>query len=387
MRQILLFLLFLCLAVTPDVRGETLEELSKRVKELEQQQAEMLLQQKEPRPQMSSFLNDNLTFGGFFEPGYTFIAGPDTDAQAATANILAFNLSADYQSNFRFSAQTLSVLGVGLQNPHNDPRVAVLSPTFPEKRQFATPAFATTLVQGYLEYRKSREFNVQVGLGYVPFGYAFQQRELILFYRRGGPQMVRNAGSIVSSLWEGVHIHGSFPAAKDRWGYNVYSFSAPEKINTLGAGGRTWWASATEAVVAGISAQTSKGENESYETIGGDIKFEQFPFIVRSEFFQALSKGTDPWSMYVEPAIYVFEEKVLLYVFADFLNNPKNETNNILSDPYQRWEYGGGVNWLPTSYTRFRLGLTYNDYIGNSNSIEGQQRDYWSLDLSAGVAF
>ena len=89
----------------------------------------------------------------------------------------------------------------------------------------------------------------------------------------------------------------------------------------------------------------------------------------------------------MEPAIYAFDEKFLFYVFGDFLCDPRNKTNNILDDKYKRWEYGGGFNWIPTSYTRFRIGLTYNDYIGNQSIINGKNRDFISLDLSAGVAF
>lgn len=379
-------LFFICSAMFAlQGRSETIEELGRKVEELERQQAEILSNMSEKKPQMNTFLNDSLTFGGFFEPGYTIIAGKDTAAQAATANILAFNLAADYKSNFRFAAQTLSALGVGLQNPHNDPRAA--SATVSGERKYTTAVFATTLVQGYVEYQKRREFNIQMGLGYVPFNYSFQERELILFHRRGGPQMLRSSGQIISALWEGVHIHGSFSTAKNSWGYNVYTFSSPEKLNTLGGGGRIWWASPNENVVAGLSTQTTKGLNENHETVGADLKVESFPWIVRSEFFQTFSKDEDPWSVYVEPGVYMFDEEFLFFVFGDFLNNPVNKTNPTLLDKYKRWEYGGGLNWLPTSYTRFRLGVTYLDYVGNQSIIEGQQRDFWSFDLSAGVAF
>lgn len=52
-----------------------LDELLKRVDQLEKHQESLLLNQVEPRPSVSSFLKDNLTIGGFFEPVYTIISG------------------------------------------------------------------------------------------------------------------------------------------------------------------------------------------------------------------------------------------------------------------------------------------------------------------------
>lgn len=380
--------LFILILQNSVARADRVDELTRRIEELEKQQAELLFQVSEPRPQVSSFIDNQLTFGGFFEPGYTIIGGEDTGNQAASANILALNFSADYRSKFKFSAQTLSFIGVGLQNQHNDPRAE--TENFPGSREYNQLFLLTSLVQGIIEYRMDRAFNVQMGLGYAPFGYAFSERELILFQRRGGPQMLRLGTSLISTLWDGVHVHGSIPVGNNTWGYNVYTFSPPVILNEVGWGGRVWWASPDENVVAGISSQIGKGTDETNEVIGADLLLQRHPWGVRTEFFQSISEESDSWSFYVEPHVFVMKEELLLYVFADFLKNADNETNNGLAqfeDPYMRWEYGGGVNWLPTSYTRFRLGLTYNDYIGNGSRIEGQERDFWSVDISAGVAF
>ena len=83
------------------------------------------------------------------------------------------------------------------------------------------------------------------------------------------------------------------------------------------------------------------------------------------------------------------EQTWILYAFADYLDHPNNLTNltATLPDPYRKWELGGGVNWLPTSFTRYRLGFTVAEYVGDTAVIAASDRDYWSLDLSAGVAF
>lgn len=152
-------------------------------------------------------------------------------------------------------------------------------------------------------------------------------------------------------------------------------------------GGRLWWRSKDERVLAGVSSQIGKNRNETFEIIGLDASVELTQFILRTEFIQHLSSHDDPWSVYVEPGYYILEEEVLLYVFGDYVNSSINDEGvNNESDPYRKWEYGGGVNWLPTSYTRIRLGLTYNDYTGKTGVIDGKNRDYWSYDISLGVA-
>ena len=45
------------------------------------------------------------------------------------------------------------------------------------------------------------------------------------------------------------------------------------------------------------------------------------------------------------------------------------------------------MNWLPYSFTRFRLGLLYNDYVGSTDDQADTERNYFGLDLSAGVEF
>lgn len=364
------------------------ESLLKRIEKLERKQEDLLLQTLEPRSNVHSFLNDNLTFGGFFESGLAAWSGPDTDLQAAnTSNILGINLSADFRPNIRFVSQFLVGLLYPPQNLHNDPRAASLG--LPESREANTPFFSALLSQGFIEYSKDRSFNIQGGIGYVPFGHAAQQRELVLFVRRGGPQLLRTA-NIFSPLWNGIHVYGSFNQNENDWGYDAYTFIPNFYPKGLGVGGRLWWRSEDDVTVLGLSSQVGKSEFETFEVVGADINFDLGKYRLHTEYMRRVSEMDDPWSFYIEPSIYIYEEEVLLYLFADYAQSSLNETgtgSNALSDPYEKWEYGAGLNWLPTSFTRFRLGLTYNDYIGSRDQVEGQERDYLSVDLSAGVAF
>src|SRR6476661_7592696 len=80
-----------------------IEDLKKRIEDLETQQAQMLESTTEPKNSVGSFLNDNLTLGGFFDGGYNFITGPDTSTQwVNNSNALGLNLSADLGKKYRF---------------------------------------------------------------------------------------------------------------------------------------------------------------------------------------------------------------------------------------------------------------------------------------------
>jgi hypothetical protein len=391
MRSAIAFLaLFIALASNDSYaqNKEVTESLLKRIEELERKQEALLLHTIEPRSNVHSFLNDNLTFGGFFESGLSAWSGPDTDLQATNnSNILGINLSADFKPNIRFVSQFLVGLLYPPQNLHNDPKGTTLG--LPERRETDSPFFSAILSQGFIEYSRNRSFNIQGGVGYVPFGHAAQQRELVLFVRRGGPQLL-HTNNLFSPLWNGLHAYGSFNLRKSDWGYDAYTFTPNFYPKGLGVGGRLWWRSEDDVAVLGLSSQIGKSEFDTFEVVGSDLRLSFSNFQLLTEYVRRVSEMDDPWSFYMEPSIYIYEEEVLFYLFGDYANSSLNETgtgSNAINDPYEKWEYGAGFNWLPTSFTRFRLGVTYNDYIGSRDRLEGQERDYWSFDLSAGVAF
>jgi hypothetical protein len=158
----------------------------------------------------------------------------------------------------------------------------------------------------------------------------------------------------------------------------------------LGGGTRFWWRSAEDGVSAGVSTQSARRNGRGYTTLGPDVRVRLDDFTITAELAKSLGKGSQPWSFYVEPDYALFEQSVLLYVFGDYLADPFNDTtvgSTLVRDPIRKLEYGAGVNWLPTSYTRLRLGFTLNDYLGANARPSGIVRDYWSIDASAGVAF
>lgn len=384
------FLLLTLILSSPLTRAQSddrLETLTKRIEELERQQEELIIQSQTRGNPVSSFLRDTLTLGGFLEAGITGIEGEDTDLQIVnSSNILGFNIAADYSPQLHFASQFLTGLAYPLKNPHNNPDGD------PDQRRFGEFIFGAILTQGYVEYTHSPHFKIQAGLGYVPFGQALQQRELVLFWRRGGPQVIRN-NDLVSQLWSGIHLLGDFSlAGGGEWGYNLYTANPIDtgKVQMMGVGGRLWVSSYNDIFNGGLSAQVGKYSSGTDEIVGADARLKFGRWLVTTEYIRHVTDGDDPYSYYVEPGVFLADEKWILFGFGDYSQNPFEEVSNgssNISDSYKKWEYGAGVNWLPSPYTRLRLTFTMNDYVGSSARIKGQNRDYQSVDLSAGVAF
>lgn len=397
MKNLIIFILFCGLSLVTQAADSDAKKSPTKTKSVEQRLQELEAQQAEfgswysefylqSKNRVSPFLGEKLLLGGFFESAITHISGPDTPTQtSANTNILGVNIAADFNEEFRFVVQYLTGLSYTFQNPHNNPALT------PSQRAYNTPSLGAIVAHAYAEYRKSDAFILQSGLGYVPFGHSFQQREPVLFKRRNGPQMVStsdaNSVGIAFPLWMGLHLEGSFSVERGRIGYDLYTISPSTYSKNLGVGGRTWW-SDSQKITAGLSLQSGEQASGSYYSYGADVnvKFNSFGFV--TEYGQNVAAGSTPnmISYYFEPYYILAEGKWLVYAAADYLDNPTHAVGAV-SDPYKKWLYGVGVNWLPVSNARFRLGVLSHDYIGDSESISGQKRDYYSVDFSTGVAF
>jgi hypothetical protein len=329
------------------------------------------------------YLGERLSIGGFFETAVVGLSGTDMQTQTGfTGTVLGLNLSAEFSDKIKFVTQLLSGVSYTLGNPHNNPNLT------PSQRGYTIPSISTLVAQGYVEITQSDALVMQAGLGYMPFGISFQQRDFVLFRRRGGPQMLTSASDLVFPLWTGVHVSGSFFNENDlRWGYNLYTFSPTTNSKSLGVGARLW-KDFSETLSMGTSFQQSQTASDMTHVYGFDAKyvFEQTGVIFEFAKNEYNSGAPSPVSYYVEPFMKFDEGHYVVYVFADYLESP-NRTVGAVADPFERWQYGTGINWLPVPNTRFRAGYTTSKYHGSTDVINNQGRDFEQLDLSAGIAF
>ncbi|MES2803790.1 MAG: hypothetical protein V4654_14955 [Bdellovibrionota bacterium] len=369
-----------------------IDQLQQRLRDLEMQQKKMedwysnfYLLGKE---RVSPFLNHKISFGGYFESGIVNINGPDTENQtSANMHALGLNLTADFSEKFRFVTQTLTLITMPLLNTHNNSNLS------PAQRKFTDIIYGTFLLQGYLEYSHSEFFNVQSGLGYVPFGISFSQREPFLFHQRGGPQMIYNDGfnvNVATVLWEGLHFYGLMPFFETNTvGYHLYSMTPGSSVGTLGFGGRLWW-SINEYVKAGTSFQHGKKLQGSYFAQGFDldVKYNQLGFL--GEYATVVNSGEalDAESYYIEPYYKFFEDHWLVYISAEYLRSlDRYDVFTQIPDPFEKLVGGFGVNWLPIPTTRYRLGYLRHNYLNENDTINRQEKNYDAIDLSAAIAF
>lgn len=360
-----------------------LQAIEKRLNEFDAWYAQFYL---ESKGRMTPFLNEKIFFGGFFETGILHLAGEDMLTQtSANSNALGINLAAEFTERVHFVSQLISVFSYNLDNPNNNPSLT------PSQREFRFPQFLTLVAQGYLELRDSEMFILQTGLGYVPFGRSLQQREPALFKRRGGPQITATLNDstvgIAFPLWMGIHLQGSTIKGGDRIGYNLYSFSPSVNAKTMGAGGRLWLHNA-KSLTYGISYQSGKQAVASYSAVGVDVNFSSSKYGFVAEYAQNSTSGVNSQAStyYVEPYYVLKAGEWVLYGVADYLSD-RNRAVGGVPDPFERWQFGGGINWLPVANSRYRLGFLKHDYVGDTDSLAVQQRDYLSVDLSAGIAF
>jgi hypothetical protein len=382
-------LLFSALA-SAETSAEQIEALKARVAEIERLQLESGTGSAHSEA-VKPFLNHEILFGGFFESGLTGLQGPGTDRQiSANSHILGINISSELSPEIRFTSQFITGLSFQLANPHNDP-----AQTQP-KRKFGTPNFGALVAQAYAEYSFSELLKIRTGLGYVPFGYAMQQREPVLFLRRGGPQLASSNSNtsvgIANPLWMGLHAHGGFDVkAASRIGYDLYTHTPFVNATTVGFGGRVAY-QPYDGIHFGYSVQNGAQQGSHYFSHGLDAHWKKDALGITAEAARnTLTDGAEvATSYYLEPSIALGDGNFILFAVGDYLDN-KGNTSLIAAtptaDPYEKWIYGLGMNWLPTPFARYRVSLLSHDYIGATASPSGQNRDYFALDLSVGVAF
>lgn len=393
MKRIFLLILTLASVSYAQTKKESLSKeeaqlIEERIQELEEKQKSIqewysnyyLL----GRGRMSPFLGERINFGGFYESVVGHIEGPDTKAQtAAYSHQLGINISAQLAEPLKLVAQYIVNLSIPLVNPHNNPLLV------PVERSFSNLSYGAILREGYVELKYSEAFSVQTGLGPIPFGYALQVHDPFYFYTKGGPQITghNDTANISSFYWMGVQLVGKLTENKNSFGYSVYTFSPPILPNSLGVGGRLWW-SLDEALAVGVSAQTGEQQDQSFFTHGIDISFKQQYYGATAEYaiLQNTKGVEDIETYYLEPYVKVDEGRWIYYLRGDYLSYP-GKRSGAVSDPIKKWQYSGGVNWLPIKNVRFRLGYAQHDYLDETDLIAGRQRDYHQYEFSVVTLF
>lgn len=353
--------------------------LEERVRALEQKtDASRKYAEEGESGKVETFLSEKISLGGFFEHSMTGIFSQDHSSKfSADSYILGLNLSAKLHEKFHFVNQTLFFLAFPLNNQHDA-----------TQRAFGnTPAFGSLFAHAYGEYAASERFRLQMGVGWVPFGISLANRELPVLLRRLGPQLASGGLPMPSAAWTGLHVLGEIPITHGTWGYHLYSATPGTDANMIGGGSRLWWASPQGKLKLGASSQIVDRSTDTVFNLGGDVEWKFKRFGATAEYMRSLSSGEDLWTAYAQPYVQLAQGKWVLHADVDYANRPLHFSDGAAAVPFQKWELGGGVNWLPWSFLRARLLVLYNNYTGSSASTGGKTNDYYTVEYSTGIEF
>lgn len=385
---LIVFFIFCTKSLAHDSYSEV-DQLKKEIKRLDtviQRLSTKVFKQEE---KVKPFLSQSLSFGGFFENSAHSIWGPNTPSQiVADRHKLGINLSAELAPQFHLVSQFTLALNYAFRNPHNNPNHNIAN--LPTSRSYSDIVFGALLSQVFLEYKSRPWFNIQSGIGYVPFGKAFQVRDPVLFRRQLGPQFIRTNGInsviIAHPFWEGLHIYGSI---SKNWNYNIYTLSSLDHSGKMGLGTRLWW-QASPWLTLGASTQNAQRQGASYFAYGADADFNFNSFGFLTEYGRNESPLAHLTSYYGQLYFRFLSKKLTLHFDADYLNNLLGTTSFgslSVSDPYVKWEYGTGINYQVLPNVKLRMIYLVHDYTGITSNPNGQNRDYNSIGLSTGVSF
>ncbi len=315
--------------------------------------------------------------------------GPDTPSETlADRHKLGINLSAELGSKFRFVSQFTMGFNFPLRNEHNNPSHG--STLLPLNRSHGDLSFGSVLSQAFGEYDLGKSLKFKFGMGYVPFGRAFQIREPVLFLRHQGPQLIRTASAseiiIADPFWKGLHLQGNL---FEKIGFNLYTLSSLDHSGKLGLGARLW-SKLNSNITLGLSTQSAERSNSNYLAYASDLNVKFKNFGVQVEYAVNDSDLGTVSSYYIQPYLKLLNRKLTLHLDIDYMKNILGLTtlgNASVSDPYRKWEYGIGLNYQFLPNVKVRLGFLMHDYIDSTAVIVSQDRDYFTVSNSWGISF
>lgn len=369
--------LFVC-GVSFNTLAAEPKNLSKRLDDLERKINEIDARDSESGGTVGTFLAEHISLGGFFEHAIIFNESTAAAYQvSASSNILGINLGVKLNDKFRFVTQELVVLSFPL-----------LFEADVTRRTFSnTPTLAALVAHAYGEYTANEKFRLQMGLGWVPFGIMTANREFPLYLRRSGPQIASGGLTMPFAIWQGIHILGDFDTNAGRIGYNLYSTTPTTDATMVGGGSRVWWSAPNDKIKIGTSAQILDWGTDTVFNVGADLDIKYKSFGVRTEYARSFTAGTDIWTAYVQPYLELDEGKWVIHADADYANRPLQANDAATFLPFEKWEMGGGVNYLPWKFLRARLLFLYHDYRGVSATTAGLTNDYYTIEYSTAIEF
>lgn len=368
-----------------------IQKLNDQLKLIENTLVEMTSKTFARQGSTQAYLSESINFGGFFENSITSMWGTNTPSQTvADSTRLGLMLAADLHPGFRFVGQYSLGFSYAFRNEHNNPDHG--STLLPTTRSYEEVSFGSLLSQAFGEYEYNQAFKIQMGMGYTPFGKAYQVRDPVLFLKRRGPQFIRTSGInrifIADPFWKGIQILGAI-GEEHSFSYNLYTNTPLDHSGKMGAGSRVAF-STLKHLTVGSSLQHGYQENFRYFTYGFDLSWIAETYGLTAEWAKNESEFANVESYYLQFFVKPFGDKILIFIDTDYIRNPLGQVtlgSAAINDPYIKWEHTLGLNYFFFPNVKVRFDFIIHDYIGDRSVLSGQNRDYYTGAISSGISF
>jgi hypothetical protein len=364
-----------------DIHKGKIEQIEGRLDEVEQHQVEELTR----KGQLSAFHADKIKFGGFIDTLFNGRFGYSTPTEGAFDSEVVLQVAADVTEKLRAVTATFVDFRTNFIDQHSP---------------FRTNNGVSVVVEPKIlfgEYRFKDQLILKAGRFTAPFGIINQEFFSPQLLRHDLPQIVRGF-TVFDTLPSGVQLYGTYPIRDSKVGYNAYAASLSSNTTDVGGGGRLFYSSPNELLTVGVSSQTGERGSQLFSALGSDLKLNWRNFVLRTEYLWSfLDSSNDQNGFYVQPALKFFKDKLILFGQIDYLNDTlgifqlvdhdRNPLTPSIADPFKKFEYTAGINYLPWPFLRNRLEFTWNNYVGSRRKLGSNSRDYFGIQASSTLSF
>lgn len=366
--------------LTDTYKGK-IEQIEGRLEEVEQHQVEEITR----KGQVSAFHSEKIKFGGFIDALFNGRFGYSTPTEGAFDSEVVLQVAADVTEKLRAVTATFVDFRTNFINQHSP---------------FRTNNGVSVVVEPKIlfgEYRFKDWLILKAGRFTAPFGIINQEFFSPQLLKHDLPQIVRGF-TVFDTLPSGVQLYGTYPIKDSKIGYNAYAASLSSNTTDVGGGGRLFYSLPNDLITVGVSSQSGERGSQLFSALGSDLKLNWRNFVLRSEYLWSfIDSSNDQNGFYVQPALKFLKDKLILFGQVDYLNDTlgifqlsdhdRNPLTPSIADPFKKFEYSLGLNYLPWPFLRNRLEFTWNNYIGSRRRLSGSNRDYFGIQASSTLSF
>ncbi len=379
-----------CALLSLESHAQTDQKLEQRLGELEKIVAELSQQ----KGQVKTMGADTIQFGGYINATATYNSNPKHGTE-----LLADEIEYGFMSRGEIGNDLSYFLHIEFEQEKK------LSNKNTAERTFDGAEAQIEAEDIFIEYAYSNNQQIQIGSIITPFGYSNYYNHFdFLRWQNEKPLGIRTSGDnflIFDEHVTGVNYKGKVDTKGHTFNYFAYSGTNHVNNHAMSTGLRLEWNLPNDTAKFGASSFWGKRadafsrirvENANFESYGTDFSWSIGRFEGRSEYYFSKIESVPDYArgFYIEPYLYLdADKKYVLVSRLDYVDDPLGLSKSFGSyDPYKKYEYSVGFSYLPYTYWRNIITMTFHEYEGGTRrDSKGDDRDYVSLELGTVISF